>query len=553
MKFFIPEWDDHVNKNYDFINDKPINETGKDFKYIWHFFGWDKVPIDGILVSRAQLERSPNKIKSVRRLGFYKYLDVPQNIETISDCGAFDYINEPKPRYEPKNTMDFYKDIGTTVGVTIDHIISKQNQDDTKYRYDITLENAKKMFDLWENKDNYYDSFRLMGAIQGWDTLSYRKAAQDLIEYGFRYIGIGGVARAHTNFIKDIVLDITSFVKKFEIKNKEKVDIHIFGFAKAELFDTIAKAGITSFDSASPLRKAWLSHRDNYFSTYNKRYSAIRVRITKEGNIIQKNLEQEVLRKIRAYDLGLLDLKEVCNDLKEYEELTGEITYLNKYVETLKERPWIKCDCPICRDLQIEVCIFRGNNRNRRRGFHNTYIFYNHFKKKIPKILVFTTCTMTKDSAQYNIPAYSRYIKSNNFKIWWNNVHDLPVVDLKILSAKFGLIPWWQKIPDYNLEMKDVDIDEAVENLSKKLGRYDKIFFHGLGLYRKVVERTKEETDFDIEIFPKIGLTNRGKLDIIELVKQPKYLREEILNYLKNNINEFDLNSLKQSELTNFI
>jgi len=535
MKFFIPEWDDHVNKNYDFINDNRLDGDGKDYRYIWHFFGWDKVPIDGILVSRAQLEKSPKKLESVRRLGFYEYLDVPPQIETICDCGAFDYIDEPEPRYNPKDTMDFYKDIGTTVGVTIDHIITKQNQKDAKQRYEITLENAKKMYDLWDGKDTYYHSLRLMGAIQGWDNRSYSQAAQDLIDYGFRYIGIGGVARAQTDFIEDVVLEIGKVVKKFQKDKREKVDIHIFGFAKAELFDTIAKAGITSFDSASTLRKAWLSHRDNYFRTYKKRYSAIRVRYAKDDNKIQKNLEQEVLQKIRAYDQGTLDLDDVFDKLRTYEELTGEVAFFDKYVETLRDRPWMKCNCPICNDLKVEICIFRGNNRNRRRGFHNTYIFYNHFRKNVPKTLIFTTCSLGKDKNQYPIPAYCRY------KIWWKNVHDLPVVELGILSAKYGLIPWWQKITDYDHEMKEEDIEKIVEDLSKKLVKYDKIFFHGLGLYREVVERTKDKTGLDIEIYPKVGLTNRGKIDIIELVKQTRNLREGVLEYLNNNIKQFEL------------
>ena len=34
------------------------------------------------------------------------------------------------------------------------------------------------------------------------------------------------------------------------------------------------------------------------------------------------------------------------------------------------------CACDICRRDGIQVVIFRGNNRNRRRGFHNTYVFY---------------------------------------------------------------------------------------------------------------------------------------------------------------------------------
>lgn len=46
------------------------------------------------------------------------------------------------------------------------------------------------------------------------------------------------------------------------------------------------------------------------------------------------------------------------------------------YRNTLEKRPWEKCQCAICRRDGVEVIIFRGNNRNRRRGFHNTYVFY---------------------------------------------------------------------------------------------------------------------------------------------------------------------------------
>ena len=46
------------------------------------------------------------------------------------------------------------------------------------------------------------------------------------------------------------------------------------------------------------------------------------------------------------------------------------------YEATLKAKPWNDCGCEICEEHGIEVIIFRGNNRNRRRGFHNTYVFY---------------------------------------------------------------------------------------------------------------------------------------------------------------------------------
>jgi hypothetical protein len=43
---------------------------------------------------------------------------------------------------------------------------------------------------------------------------------------------------------------------------------------------------------------------------------------------------------------------------------------------TLEERPWERCRCPICHAIGVEVAVFRGNNRNRRRGFHNVHVFY---------------------------------------------------------------------------------------------------------------------------------------------------------------------------------
>jgi hypothetical protein len=50
---------------------------------------------------------------------------------------------------------------------------------------------------------------------------------------------------------------------------------------------------------------------------------------------------------------------------------------------TLKDRPWMSCLCPICKQLSIEVVVFRGNNRNRRRGFHNLIVFNRHVKNTV--------------------------------------------------------------------------------------------------------------------------------------------------------------------------
>lgn len=542
LKFFIPEWDDCVDRDYDFetdtISGSPDNRQND---YIWHIFGWEKVPIDGVLVSRAQLEKSVKKVTRARKIGYYDYLELPENIETIADCGAFDYIQELEPRYEPEDTLDFYYDLKINNGVTIDHIITNQKMEDKEDRFEITLANATKMYDLWLNKDKYYDSFRLIGAIQGWDTNSYKSALNELMDYGFRYIGVGGIAKTNTKFIKELVHEIGKTTKEFTRKHKERVDIHLFGFARAELLEDIANAGITSFDSASMLRKAWLASTSNYLKTYDKRYSAIRVRYAAEENEYLKLLEQDVLQSLHKYAHDELSFDKIKEKLSLYELETSESKYIDQYEETLSDRPWEECDCPICKKHNIEVCIFRGNNRNRRRGFHNTHVFYKHFRERIPRVLVFTTCTSTKDNANGLLPAYKRYSKSNGFKAWWNRVYDIPVIDIGIFSAKYGLIQWWDKIPDYDQKITDDDVDKFVELFSSILPQYDKVFFHGLGPYRKVIEKIKINTRHDIEIFPKFEFTDRNKLDIIEFMRQPKNLRDEILKYLSENHISMDI------------
>ena len=40
-----------------------------------------------------------------------------------------------------------------------------------------------------------------------------------------------------------------------------------------------------------------------------------------------------------------------------------------------RRAPWKRCDCAVCRDAGIQVIIFRGTERNKRRGFHNLHVF----------------------------------------------------------------------------------------------------------------------------------------------------------------------------------
>jgi len=548
LKYFIPEWDDRVDPKYSFLADTHSQEHEEDpirnDVYIWDVFGLDSVPVDGVLVSRMTIMQNKKKYERVLREGIHNTLRLPQNFEIMGDCGAFGYIEEDDPPFETSEVLDYYTKCGFNLGVSVDHLVVPAFEEQKEKRWKITIENAREMFDLWQSKDEYMKSLRVIGVSQGWDVDSYRKSVRELLEIGYDYIALGGLARSPTGeeefgrskTIYNVACAVWLEVKEWMKSTGKKADIHLLGIARPELMPHLLKYGISSFDSASFLRKAWLSAAKNYYTLSGKFYGAIRIpQVGKSpavkgiSNIDLNKLEKEALKATRSYDQGKISRDEALKAILEYDEVIGKGRGLEKYYrETLTDTPWKKCPCAICKDVGVEAIIFRGNNRNRRRGFHNTFVFYKKLREASPRIFVFTTCTARKNETPRLIPAYERYVASPGFKAFWNHVFDLPI-EIGVLSAKFGLIDWFTRIPYYDYRMEESDVPRFVEELKEKLREYDKIFFIGLGLYREVVRNVKEETGLDIEIFPKKELTERGKLDIIEYTKQMKFFRRAII------------------------
>jgi len=112
MKYFIPEWDDRVDPNYNFISDKHSklhqeNPLRNDV-YIWDIFGLGKVPIDGVLVSRMKIMENKTKYQQILNEGIHKFLRLPESFEIMGDCGAWGYINEDEPPFKPSETLEYY-------------------------------------------------------------------------------------------------------------------------------------------------------------------------------------------------------------------------------------------------------------------------------------------------------------------------------------------------------------------------------------------------------------------------------------------------------------
>ena len=100
-------------------------------------------------------------------------------------------------------------------------------------------------------------------------------------------------------------------------------------------------------------------------------------------NISLKTLEKkekECLTNLRKYDEGKVSLTKTLSSVMPYDEITGGNGKLEEsYRRTLLDKPWQSCPCRICKDTGIDIVIFRRNNRNRRRGFHNTWMYYRAF------------------------------------------------------------------------------------------------------------------------------------------------------------------------------
>lgn len=392
MRFFVPDWDDRIDPGYDFLTDRfTLNrDPYADDLYAHEALGDDAY--DGLLVSRMALGEAGPKRKMVERMGMRAYLRLPPSLQLFGDCGAFGYLRDREPRFETAELLAYYARLQFDLGVSVDHAILPEFDDQRAYRYDLTLRNAEAFFVQHRRTGA---TFTPVGAVQGWDRDSYVQAAKSVVAMGYRYIAIGGLARSRTNQVLDIVSAIKASIPA-------ETQVHVFGIARTSLLAAFVELGVTSVDSASPIRQAWLSANENYYAI-DRTYTALRIPISDQERAVSDSLvarsdhvlgtlreaEREALEAVRAFDRGELGQRPTMLALLAYDQLLAArldkqslATRRELYRETLRDRPWRRCPCPICREIGVEVIIFRGNNRNRRRGFHNLWVVQARIKNR---------------------------------------------------------------------------------------------------------------------------------------------------------------------------
>jgi hypothetical protein len=395
MKFFFPDSQDQVDPTFDFITEERSSARmrHRDDEYAHEVFS--RAPFDGVLVSKAVLDSGRYSLAQKHRMlrsGVREFFRISDpSLQTMGDCGAFAYVREEQPPFSVAEVVEFYQTMGFDYGMSVDHIIlgydgsDRTVPGDWRDRQALTLKLAE---DFLARHSAMGAKFTPIGVAQGWSPASYVASVVRLQELGYIYLALGGMVGLKTG-------DIINCLKAIKPVLADGMSLHILGITRIESVLEFGDYGVTSIDSTSPLRQAFKDMRDNYYAD-DRTYTAIRVpqveanpqlvRLIKSGRVDQseaRRLEQACLKVLGDYERHLATVEETVDLLVEYEELYEDRrTFKEIYRETLEDRPWERCTCEICRALGIHVMLFRGAERNRRRGFHNLFVFYNKLQGK---------------------------------------------------------------------------------------------------------------------------------------------------------------------------
>jgi hypothetical protein len=417
VKFIFSDALDLIDPQFDFRADRSLPGRRPYWDDVYPHEYLEKVPYDGILVSRAIVgdakiggKYSTSQLMRFRREGARRFLRIDKaslrHLECFGDCGAFSYVREYEPPYRTDDTVAFYQDGGFSHGCSVDHVIFefdpkaqgiKGGSADARRRFDITLENAAAFLRASKQLGKV---FTPLGVVQGWSPDSKGEAASRLQKMGYRYLAVGGLVPLN---VKEIHLCLSAIRERIASTTR----LHLLGFAKADHIHEFQRYGVASFDSSSPLIRAFKDARSNYYLPNGgktlKYYTALRIpqaienarlmRKAKAGHVVQEELlrlEANALSTLRRYANGKATRRATLEAVLEYnahlasqDSRTSAEGLAPRYEQTLRDAPWKQCRCRVCRESGVEVMIFRSSNRNKRRGFHNLAVYYDHLQKTV--------------------------------------------------------------------------------------------------------------------------------------------------------------------------
>jgi hypothetical protein len=406
VRFYFPDSQDQIDPSFDFETEERslFRIRQRDDRYAHEVLA--PSPYSGMLVSKAIVDGvsggagrySAQQRQRLYRVGVREFFRLNgESIDTMGDCGAFTYVREDVPPYSVDEVIDFYENCGFDAGISLDHVIlgfdleagldGEGVEPEWQRRRELTIDLAGEFLRRHRERSC---SFEPVGVAQGWSPRSYAASVASLQDLGYTRIAIGGMVAQKTH-------EIIAVLRAISEVRAHATQLHLLGITRCERIpEFAADHGVTSFDSTSPFRQAFKDDRDNYY-TLDATWVALRVpqvegnaklqRRIRAGEIDQalaRRLERAALEQLAAFDRDETDVDAVVAALRHYETVHDEKRDRSEtYRSVLKAAPWRECDCEICADAGIQVIVFRGTERNKRRGFHNLYVFAKRLEREL--------------------------------------------------------------------------------------------------------------------------------------------------------------------------
>jgi len=407
MKFFFPDSQDQVDPSFDFVTEQRsiYRVRQRDDRYAHEVIA--PAPYDGLLVSKPIVDGLPgasgkytgaqrNRLYREGAHRFFRLSNGESTLKVMGDCGAFTYVREHEPLYTVDEVIDFYEGCRFDIGIAVDHVVFGYDAAldeasptdvpaDWRFRQELTVELASAFLAAHRHRRC---AFEPVAVGHGWSPKSYAEAVRQLQAIGYKRIAMGGMVPLKTP-------DIIESLKAVRRILRARTELHLLGVTRTAYVQHFKRYGVSSFDSTSPFRQSFKDDKDNYYAL-DRTYVALRVpqvdgntklraRVT-AGAVDQRTarrLERTCLQMLRRFDVDGCDAASVVDAVVSYNQLLGDKDRSREYAETLEARPWKTCTCTICKEIGVEVIIFRGADRNRRRGFHNLSVFAQRLSREL--------------------------------------------------------------------------------------------------------------------------------------------------------------------------
>lgn len=411
MRYYLPDSQDQVDPYYDWNREEhPVHHVRqRDDAYAHEIL--TKPGYQGLLVSKAIVDgvgdRSGRYTVAQRhrlyRTGVHRFFRLKPGMDALGDNGAFTYAEDDEPPITPDDALDFYEGCHFDAGISVDHVIlgflddrepklvlddeAEAEQAEWKRRQTITLDLANEFLKRTRERGSRIEP---VGAAQGWSQTSYADSVGQLQEMGYDRIAVGGLVSQKTDQILDVLRAIDDV-------RESTTSLHLLGVTRVESIPKFAKLGVTSFDSTAPFRQAFMDDTDNYH-WFGTTYTALRVppvggnakvkRMIRSGELNQQEAlahERRCLEILTGDELDVDAAVEALDSYLELLQLQGDKTKsrTEAHRRTLEAAPWRECDCGICEKDGVHVAIFRGTERNKRRGFHNVSVFGRRLAQRV--------------------------------------------------------------------------------------------------------------------------------------------------------------------------